>query len=133
MANNHAKLAETGKRLVAKHGREMTFNRRDRAPGDSAKPWNGPADVSEDPAATADLAAISVEPSSAVKLGIATENSDMVKKSSEILIVAPGADFTEDLSTFDEVVDDNEIYRITAVEKLKPGDQTILYFVGVKR
>lgn len=133
MANNHARLAETGKRLVDKHGRSMVFNRRDRAPDDAAKPWLGPADVGEDPDATATLYAVSVEPGAAVKLGISTENSDMVKQSTEILIVAPGSTFSEDLSTFDEVVDGSDKFRITAVEKLRPGTQTVLYFVGVKR
>jgi hypothetical protein len=39
----------------------------------------------------------------------------------------------EDLSTFDEISDGSVYYKIVFKEKLKPGDTTLLYFLGVAR
>lgn len=129
----HAEFADLANRLISKHGRSITLNKRDRDPADANKPWNGPTNVAADPEDTQTLVAAALQPSSAVQLGITTENSDLVKRSSEILLVAPPSTAAYDLSTFDEVVDGGEVLRITAVEKLKPGTQTIIYFIGVKR
>jgi hypothetical protein len=131
---DYVSLAATAKRLITANGREVTFVRFNRTAADAAKPWKGAADPRTDPDASETLDAVFVEPSSAVRLGISTVNSELVKRSTQILIAAPGSDFAEDLSTFEEVIDSDGVkWRITTSEKLKPAEVTLLYFIGVAR
>lgn len=130
---DYVAIAGIAKTLIDANGRTVTILRFDRTLADTAKPWRGPSDPRATPDATATLVAVFVEPSSAVQLGISSPDSDLIKGSEQIMIVAPGAAFSEDLATFNEVVDGTINYRITTTETLKPGDITLLYFIGVKR
>ena len=51
----------------------------------------------------------------------------------EVLIVAPGAKVTSDLSLATEVEDESQNWKVVGVEKLRPATATILYFMGVAR
>jgi hypothetical protein len=52
-----------------------------------------------------------------------------VKRAEQILIAVADADIED----FDEVVDGSARWRVTGVEKLRPADTTLLFFVGVAR
>lgn len=124
------KLIATAQRLIKANGRAVTFIRHDETLADAAKPWDGPTDARTTPAETQALDAVFVPPASAVRLGLSTEQSDLIIRSEQIMIVSPG---TVDLSRFQEVLDDDIYWKINMVEVLKPGPTVLLGFVGVKR
>ncbi len=124
-------LIATAQRLITENGRSVTFIEFNSTPAEADKPWNGPTDPRATPDSTAAHDAVFVEPSSAVKLGLSSEASDLIKRSDQIMIVSPGA--AVDLRIYQEVDDDSQRWKITAVEILKPGSSTMLAFVGVRR
>lgn len=124
------KLVATAQRLIKANGRSVTFIRHDQTLGDVAKPWQGPTDARAKPNDTSVQNAVFLEPSSAPKLGISTEQSDLVMNSEQIMMVSPG---TVDLTAFQEVLDGTTYWKITTIEVLRPGAVTLLAYVGVKR
>lgn len=125
------KLIATAQRLIKKNGRAVQLLQFDSAPANPSQPWKGNADPRATPDATLDLSAVFVQPSSAVRLGLSAESSDLIKRSEQILIVSPGP--TVDVRVFHEVVDDTENWKIQGVEILKPGSEVLLAFIGVRR
>lgn len=125
-------LAQQAEALIAEYGREVTIISFNTTPADVSQPWKGAVNPRTDPDASVETSACFVNPSSALELGISTEDSDLVKRSSQIMMVSPGTTITDDLSKFDEVIDyDDTRWKITAVETLKPAETTLLYFIGV--
>lgn len=124
---DYLKLAALAKTMIDGAGRPVTFVKLNRTPTDPAKPWRGNVDPRGAPAATLTANAVFVEPSSATKLGMSTTTSDLLKKSKAILLVATDTE----LEGYEEVIDGTSRKRILAVEKLKPGSTTLLYFVGI--
>jgi hypothetical protein len=134
MAGFYENLADVASSLLTQFGRTVTFRRLNKNTlDDAAKPWRGTATPRASVDASVDGQAVSVSPSAASRLGITTEDSDLIKRSQEILIVALGSTSTDDLATFDEVLDGTKLWKISAVETLKPANLTLLYFVGVRR
>jgi hypothetical protein len=127
---NYTALAAKATTLVANAGRAITFVRLEETPTDSAKPWRGATDSRSPPDATQPANGVAVEPSSVVALGIATVDTDFIKRAEQIFIVTPAAD---DLDTYDELIDGATRWRINEVQKLRPADVTLLYFVSVRR
>jgi hypothetical protein len=64
---------------------------------------------------------------------MSTHDNDLVKRSEQIFIITPVAGEALDYSDMTELVDGGEPYRIVGVEKLRPADVTLLYFIGVAR
>lgn len=126
-----AKLQATAQRLVKANGGTFTFRAFDATVAVPAKPWDGPTDPRAGGVTTSAQRGVLVEPSSFVRLGLALETDDLIKRSDMVLIVA-GA--TTDLSTFQEVDGIGGVFTIIAVTRLIPdGATTILWFVGLKR
>lgn len=127
---DYTALATTAKTLIDANGRDVTFIKFDQTPDDGSKPWRGPTDPRA--GTTVSRKSVFVPPSSATKMGLTTEQSDLVRRSQQIAIVA-AAGTAEDLSEYQEVLDGSEHWKITVVETLKPADTTLLYIVGVAR
>lgn len=125
-----ASLVVTAQRLIKENGRTVTFIRHDQTLGDANKPWQGPSDPRATPDTTSVQDAVFVEPSSAILLGIASEQSDLIMNSQKIMMVSPGV---VDLTTFQEVLDESIYWKITKIELLRPGSTTVLAFIGVRR
>lgn len=130
---DYTALATTANILLADFGRSVKLVKMNRTAGTPSQPWLGPTDPRANVVAQLTLIAVFVEPSSLEQLGISTKDSDLVKRSTKIMIIAPGSALTHDLATFDEVEDGAMRWRITAIETLKPGATTLLYFIGVAR
>lgn len=126
---DYVALAQVALDLVKANGRQVTFRQLTDTPADANKPWRGATDPTT--GATAAVWAVAVPPSSATSLGMSTSDNDLVKRSTQILIVAPGPTLPDDLADFEEVIDGTVTYRITGTETLRPGDTTLLYFVGI--
>lgn len=125
-----APIIATAQRLITENGRSVTFVRQDQTLSDAAQPWLGPANPRTTPNATLVVDAVFVDPSGAVKLGLSSEQSDLIMNSDQILIVSAGA---TNLLQFQEVLDEGVYWKITTIETLRPGATTVLSFVGVKR
>lgn len=123
-------LLATAQSLLAANGRSVTFIRHNQTLADATKPWQGPADPRATPAASSVQSAVFVEPASAVKLGVASEQSDLIMNSEQIMIVAAGS---VDLLQFQEVLDGTVYWKITTITSLRPGTTTVLSFVGLRR
>lgn len=133
-------LANTAQRLIANTpGRTVTFKRLDRNPADAQRPWRGATDPRANPDATSSQVAVFVPASVASAsglLGRRSESDQLIARTDQVALVAPGAASTEDLATFDAVDDqDASEWKITFVETLAPSDINIrvLYVVGLRR
>lgn len=126
---DYVRLAATAKRLVEANGRDLSFVRLAETPTDPAEPWRGKTAPRE--AATVVLGSgVAVPPSSATTLGIHVMDDHFLKRSDQILICVA----EEEIDNFDEVIDEGStVWKIEGVEKLRPAETTLLYFVGVKR
>jgi hypothetical protein len=112
---------------IQQYGREVTFLKLDKTVADATKPWRG----ATDPIGNAEelpVSIVSVDPTSLSSLGNSRKLQEMIKTSREIMM-APATGALED---FDMVQDGIDRFRITGVEKLKPGNVTLLYYVGVE-
>lgn len=131
---DYVEIAEIAKTTIDENGRDVTFIRFDQSESDVNKPWLGPTDPRATPDATATVKGIFVQPVAAAELGLTTIDQDLLKRTSEILIVAPGATAPPfDLATANEIVDEGVNKKIVFVETLRPNTLTLLYFVGVSR
>lgn len=133
MAFDYAPIQITAADLVADFGRSITLTKFNVTEQDPANPYLGSTNPRLSPLATVTTFGVGVNPLQAERLGITTRDSELIKRSEQIYIIAPGDAFTEDLKTFDEVTDGAEKWKITLVETLRPGDLTLLYYVGVMR
>jgi hypothetical protein len=130
---DYAALAATARALVEANGRQVTLRQLATTPADAAKPWRGATNPASPAAASATPYGVAVPPSSATSLGMSTHDNDLVKRSEQIFIITPVAGEALDYSDMTELVDGGEPYRIVGVEKLRPADVTLLYFIGVAR
>ena len=132
MSIDYAELETTARTLVNDLGKSVTFRRLDDTPTDSNQPWRGNADPRGGGSDTIEGDAVAVPPSSATQLGFSTTNEDFVKRAEQILIavVDAGAGSIED---YDEVTVEGAVYKINAIETLRPATTTLLYFVSIRR
>lgn len=126
--SDHAKFVALAQRLIAKHGRALNIQFLSGIAADPAKPWKGagtPTVANSHP-----VIGVFVPISSAEELGIGVMGDELLKKTSQLLLVAGD---NNDYAAADLVEDSGVGYRITFCEKLTPGDTTILYYFGVSR
>lgn len=127
---DYVKLAATAERLIAKSGRAITLVKFDRTVETPTKPWRGAEEPRGSNATETPTVGVFVEPSSATKLGMSAEVTDLLKRSQQMIMLSTQVD----ISAYNEVVDsDSTRWKIIGMEKLRPGETTLLYFVGVKR
>lgn len=134
MAFNYTSIHEKAIELITQFGRSITFERIDQTPADTDSPWDGPTSASASPDATLTAFAVFVEPITLLSLGLTTRDTDLLKQSTQIMIVSPPITFTsDDLETYNIAVDGSVRWKINTVHKFKPGGTTLLYYVGVSR
>lgn len=125
------KVIATAQRLITANGRSVRLIRYNEVSTDPDKPWRGPGDPRQTPRAILDIHAAFVSPSSASSLGLSTDVNDLLKRSTQIMVLSGGAD--EDLLQYNEVLDDEKYWKIEGVETLRPGADILLTFIGVSR
>lgn len=129
-AFDYSRFVTTARTLVQRFGRAVNFRKLGETPADPAKPWDGPADARDPVAATLAASIVAVPPTGEAELGLSVRLADHVKRSEQIWIAEPAGA----LEDFDEAVEaDGSVWQVTFVEKLRPGTDTILYYVGVRR
>ena len=129
---NYARLATTAARLVKNNGRSITFVKISEVPADEDKPWNGPEEDTEE---TLLLDGVFVPPNTVRQFGLTalgegTELEDLVSFSEQVIITVQGEN---DLRDYTSVIDRGERWGIVGLQVLRPGDTTLLAFVGVRR
>lgn len=128
---NYAKTLRTGKRLITKFGRSVTFNQLNAGPDNAAQPWKGTVDVRSEVIDSLTVNGVFVEPESLERLGKQAQANEFIKSSQQVVIVA--TEFS--LEHYDEVIDsvDGALYKIHNLQQLNPGDQVILHYIRVQR
>lgn len=129
---DYVTLATTARRLVNANGKPAVFNQFEATPSNASRPWRGNDTPRNPPSGVVNGDAVSVPPSSATQLGIATEDDDFVKRADAILIAVTD-EGSEDIDNFDEVVLEGVSWAINGVQKLRPATVTLVYFVSVRR
>lgn len=132
MAKDYTSALALARRLIRKYGRQMTLKRIEDVPADANKPWEGSASPRATYDATTTAYAVTVPPDSLIQLGISSKVKELDKPWDEILIMEPNDTFAETLDTFD-IINDGKDFKISWIEKFKPGDTTLMYFFGVCR
>lgn len=126
-----AKLAKVKEKIRTK-GRQITLSSLDSDSATPAKPWLGAtnprAALNTD---STTIYAVNVPMSSASSLGIRSEAVDLYKDTQSVFIAEPGEDSPEDFDQYQLVTDGGQEFKITFIEKLKPADLTLLYYIGV--
>lgn len=130
-AKDYSGTLATARRLVQRFGREFVIVKYDTTPANGSLPWKGPTDPRAT-ATTTSVYAVVVPPSSLNELGEIADG-ELFKVADLILVAEPGVDYPESLETFNEVIDGTTRYAIKVAHKLKPGDTTLLYYLGVCR
>ena len=133
MLDFYASKAATAKRLINKRGRSIELIRLDESAANTSRPWKGPPSTPTE--GTLPLKGVFVPPNTVRQfglsaLGLGTQLEDMISMSDQVIIVAQGE---VDLRIFTEVLDDGMRWGIFASQILKPGDVTLLGFLGVRR
>ena len=64
-----------------------------------------------------------------VGLGLSFNVEDLVKRGAQIMICSPGLE--ETLEGYDHLVDGDEVWKIEAIQVLRPALQVVLAFVVV--
>lgn len=129
MAFDYSELLAVSKELVDEFGRTMQFRTLDNTPDDSAKPWLG-NDEARSEGNSFNAIAVNL-PASGGGMGFVTNESDLLRMSSAMIILAPVDG--QDPMLVEEVIDQGCAMRVTMIERLQPGDTILLYIIGVKQ
>lgn len=124
--SNHQKFIDTAFRLIAKHGRDTFFEIISAVKADPTRPWRG---TDAQPTILGPFKAAYV-PFRGFTFGSEYTDTQLFKECDEVCLCAGGQG---DLETAHMLVDDGIRFKIEWVQRLKPGDQKILYALGVTR
>jgi hypothetical protein len=128
---DHAEFVEMAREMLAEDGRQVTFYQLDKTPADPDKPWKGPG--APTPINPVDAFIIALPVSSLRQFGFTVKDEDLFKQAEMVLMVAP-PETGEQLETYHFFDDsDNQAYRISVTEVLKPGPTVVLYAMGAAR
>lgn len=127
---DYSRQIATAQRMIRDKGRLVAFARTSTGPSDPDDPLAGPAPA---PAPVTGIPAVFVSPGVAsASLGYAAITAGLFKRCTQVALVA--SDGANDFTKFSFLTDtDNSTWKIEAVDKLAPAEDTILYFIGVRR
>ena len=125
MAYDYAPKVAMATKMIAKYGRAVVFSKvaTDTATDD---PLGPPVSA---PETQSPVIGAFVYPNGLAELGIKTTKSGLFKNSEQIGLFAPAA-FDYAAQTFMTEMD-GKVWKVDAVDMLKPGDTAVLYFVGL--
>lgn len=123
---DYAELVATVRELIEGTGRRVTFRKLPSTPANVNQPWKPAAAA----AVTVDSFATFVPASSAQEMGLSVSDEELFRRAEQVCLVPPGA---VDLLEYQEVLDSSKVWRIEWAEVLRPGDEVLLYILGVKR
>jgi len=120
--------------VLKENGIPITLIKFDDTPVDTGKPWASGIDNRGSVGATTCVHALRAHPGSAdFKVGTQFVANDTIKTLEAVYIAEVGEDDKEGLHKYHVVEDDGEHFGITFVRRFKPGNVTILYYIGVAK
>ena len=123
---NYVRLAASTKRIIESNGRDVILIRKSRTPGDAAKPWRGPAALTDETVGTIKAVIYPAEE----KDGDGT----LIRRGYYVAMLAHDSlSPSEDLSDLDSVNDGGIIYKVDKASIIGPGDVKIAYELNLKR
>jgi len=132
MAFDYSALLTTANGLLAEFGRPVTLFRTPRTPADAQQPWNGPADWDdESPPEGHRLDNVSAVFVGAGETEFHDASAVLIRRGRAGFLVAGSVD--ADLTQFDRIEDDGQLWRIEAVNLLRPGSTVLLYGIEVSQ
>lgn len=116
--------------MLAKKGRKVTLQQLGNAADDNSRPWRGSAYLDIVTQYT-DVPAAFV-PVIGKDLGVIVSDKELLKRSQQVVIVAPVTEGIE--NKVDQIQDsDGSTWKVVWGQCLKPGSQTIFYVFGLAR
>lgn len=114
--------------MIDEFGRSVSVSRATSGAADPNDPLAGPGA----PVPPVGIRAVQIYPSGTVNLGGTRELMELFPNSSKIFMA--GYDGVNDLSEFVFLVDENNTsWKIDKIQVLQPGNEIILYYIGVSR
>lgn len=135
----YSTLVDVADNLLARFGRTVKLLKFERAPGNAGQPWNGPLQFND----ASPPAGCLIENVKAAFVGEGANltsrgASDFAEPLTGGMLKSRRAGFlvsgsvSPDLRGFDAVDDGGQLYRITKVNTLQPGDTILLYGIEVE-
>jgi hypothetical protein len=127
MAKDYTSAAALATRLIAKFGTAVSLLKESRTPNDPAAPWAGTATAKE---RIDNVMAVFVPlyGDREVSKSIARSFGDVKRTNDSFLIAAVDG---QDIRTFQGIVKGDQLWRITEVHEIAPGDTILLYQIEV--
>lgn len=122
-------LAQTAQRLINAKGRTVQLQRVPSTTLDPAKPWRGPATLT-DPTPLSIKAVFEDKDENSLLAAMAPATFKRGKTSFMISALDLGA---FDIDEGDFLVDDSERWKIVRIQTVKPGTEAILYNLEVQK
>lgn len=122
------KAVSLAQRLINKNGRKIEVQRLSSKAADTNKPWRGPGVPTIEKRYKTKGAFVAVY--GRTNLGSMGITPELLLRVDEVVLVAGGL---EDLETYHQILDGTQTWRIESINKLKPGDTSILYAFGLCR
>lgn len=123
---DHGKYVALAKRLIAKHGRDVTLKVISATHRDPDQPWLG---TNQPPTVLGPLKAAFV-PFRGYEFGAMYEQDELFKNVNEVCLIAGEQAEIEFANT---LTDEGKDYHIEGIRKLRPADRTIVYALAVNR
>lgn len=128
MSLDHIEFVELAQEMIDEEGRTIVLQKLSGAAADPQKPWRGEGAPTVE--AQKAVKAVFLPLQSAVDLGLFVANDDLLKKASQVAIVAHT---DTDLTGFNVIQDMGMAWGVEWCKALRPGELTILYAFGVKK
>ena len=130
---DYTKLLATVKRLLQKNGKQITLSMLDDADRTTGKPWLAVTDPRDtDVVDSTQVYAINLPLSAGASLGIKADSVELSKNIESFYIAEPGADTPDNFDQYQLLTDAGQEFKIAFIQKLKPADTTLLYYIGVQ-
>lgn len=129
---NYANLAATASRLIQSAGISRTVIVAGSNSPDGSKPWLAPgAPRGADAELSITISGVQVPLTDGAALGLRKLDDDLKKRTQAVFLFEPPA--FGDLGRASIVRDPDGDWRVTFIDRLRPADVTLLYFVGARR
>lgn len=122
MAVNYARISSVADKLIKNNGRDITLTKKDRTAADPAKPWRGGGTTTT---------SITVK---GIVLNDREFDADdtLIRRGNRVALISAKSAASNDITTFDQMVDGTSTIKIVNVTELKPGPVSILYMLELE-
>ena len=120
---DYANLANVGQRLISQNGRTVTLVLKSRISLDVNKPWR----ADDGDGLSIDVKAV------LIPYDEKDIDGDLVRRGDKQAYISAVGLESYDISLFDELIDNNVIWKIKNIEILNPGELLLLYILQLRK